>query len=97
MSALGGNQAERSASDHPSGKVSLGAGRFSNGVPDADRHPPDAFRGNLGGGVTGLSPGSGGRAGARAAEGARLRSLPVCCDGFTFSSGGDGKLPEGLE
>ena len=53
----------------------------------ADRHPPDRFRGNLGSGVTGLSPGSGGSVGVQAAEGARLRSPPVCCDDYLLLRG----------
>lgn len=62
-------------------------GVSGHGVPDANRRPPDTFRGNLGGGVTGVSLGSGGSVGVQVAEGARFWSLPVCCHDFTFSSG----------
>ena len=62
-------------------------GVSGHGIPDADRHPSDTFRGNLGGGVTGLSPGSGGSVGVQAAEGAGLRSPPVCCDDYLLLRG----------
>ena len=44
-------------------------GVSGHSVPDADRRPPNTFRGNLGGGVTGVSLGSGGSVGSKRPRG----------------------------